>query len=144
MVLVVRVLVAAKEERPVRGGDLGADLARESDAGFRDPAPLLLHFLALVVIERGEEVGEVAIARILPAELDAVSHHHAGGLAGAGLRFGRKQDVQRRKRRIAAAVAAAAIAASAARSNAVRTASSAVKSRGPSAGVKGIAATSFG
>ncbi len=99
----VRVFVAAVEERPVRGGDLGADLARERDAGGGDPAPLLLHLLALVVVERREKIGEVAIARILPAELHAVPDDHARRRACLGLGRGRKQDVQRRERWIAAA-----------------------------------------
>ncbi len=101
MVVAVGALVAAMEERPVGRRDLAADLARERDAGRRDAAALLLHFLALVVVERREEVGEVAKARILPAELQAVAHDHAGSVAGARFGFGRKQDVQRRKGRIA-------------------------------------------
>jgi hypothetical protein len=39
--------------------------------------PLLIHLLSLVVIERREKVGEIAVAAILPAELQSVAHQHA-------------------------------------------------------------------
>jgi hypothetical protein len=48
------------------------------------------------VAERAEEIGEVAIARIVPVELHAVAHDHPG--RGARARFVQRgeQDVQRR------------------------------------------------
>ncbi len=93
----VRVLVAAEEERPVRGRDVGAALALERDAGLGEPPPLLLHLLALVVRERRQEVGEVAVARIVPVELHALAREHAERLADGHLVVGREQHVQRRE-----------------------------------------------
>src|SRR5581483_4322891 len=60
----IRALVAAIEEVPVLGRDLGAQAARERDACLAELAPVLAHLLALVVVERGQKVIEARIAGI--------------------------------------------------------------------------------
>src|SRR5206468_3663561 len=58
----VGAFVTLIEKRPVGRRDVAAALALEGDARLRELAPLLLHLLALVVREGGEEIGEVAIS----------------------------------------------------------------------------------
>src|SRR5512143_3964535 len=96
MVRAVGARVAAMEEGPVGGRDLAADAPLEADARIGDLAPVLLQLLALVVAHRAEKIREVAIAAILPAELDAVAHDHPSAGAGLRLRSRREQHVQRR------------------------------------------------
>ena len=101
MVRAIRALVALEEECPVRGADLGADLADERHAGLGEPAPLLPDLLALVVVERRQEIGEIAVAAVAPVELQAVAHQHARRRAFARLRLVDEQHVQRRDSRAA-------------------------------------------
>src|SRR5262249_48592623 len=82
--------------------DLAADDAPERDAGVGDLAALLLHLLALVVIERREVVAEIAVTRIFPPKLDAMADDHPGIGAEAGFLGAGKEDVQRRRARVAA------------------------------------------
>src|SRR6266542_4864073 len=97
MVRAISALVAAVEERPVRRGDLAADLAHERDAGLAELAPFLLHLLALVVRERGEIVAEIAVAGVLPVKLDAFADRHAGRRCEGRLLRRKKQHVKRRR-----------------------------------------------
>ena len=117
------------EERPVGGGDRRArSCARSVTPASGELAPLLLHLLALVVVERREEVGEVAVAGVVPVELHArggsimPARSHSGGFV-----VGREQHVQRRVR---AAVAHAASARVEQRARA-SAASAARAARGP-------------
>ena len=91
----VRRLVALEEERPVRRRDLRARLAHERHAGFEQPPSLLLDLLALVVIERGEKIGEVLVVAVAPVELQAVANQHAGSGAFARLVLVGEQHVER-------------------------------------------------
>src|SRR6185437_3761320 len=89
--------VAAVEEVPVGGADVAAGTALERDARCRDATPLLADLLALVVIERGEVVVEVAPAAIRPVELHAGARDHAGARRRRSVGAGGEQDVQRRE-----------------------------------------------
>src|SRR5437660_9115113 len=92
----IRRCVAVVEECPVAVRDLASDNAPEDDAGVPQPPPLLLHLLALVVVERREIVVEIAITGVLPFELNAVADDHS--CASADVRFLRRrtENVQRR------------------------------------------------
>ncbi len=93
----ISVDIAAEEECPVRCGDIFARKAVEGYSGFGQPAPLLPDFLALVVIERRQEVGEVAVTGVLPVKLQAGAHHHSCPFAFRSHLRLREKDVQRRQ-----------------------------------------------
>ena len=89
-------LVALEKECAIRRRDLVTGLANERDARVGQPASLLLDFLALVVVERREVVGEIAVAAVAPVELHSVAHEHARGSAFARLLCVDEQHVERR------------------------------------------------
>ena len=129
--------------RPVLGQDRRAGLALEGDARGGELAPLLPDLLASIVIERRQVVVEVAVAGVGPVELHTVADAHAQPGAQVGFGGGDEQQVQRR----AAHVARAGLAQPPQRVLEQRrpaTRRAATSSRGPVAGVNGIAATSFG
>ena len=95
MVRAVRPLIAAEEQAPVARLDRGARLADELDAGVGELLAFLADLLALVVRERREEVGEVAIAGIAPVKLNAVTRDESGGFAFGRLIIVEEEHVQR-------------------------------------------------
>src|SRR5690349_23718246 len=90
-------LVALEKECAIRRRDLVTGLANERDARIGQPAPLLLDLLALVVVERREEIGEVEVTSVAPVKLHAVTDEHARCRPFACLLCVGKQDMQRRE-----------------------------------------------
>src|SRR6476646_5052728 len=78
MMRAVGALVAFEEEGAIGSTDLFADPAHERDARIDKAAALLANLLALVMVERREEIGEIAIPGIAPVELHAIAHEHPG------------------------------------------------------------------
>ena len=137
VMLAVGAVVAPGEEVPVLLAGLAAGKPAEDDAGVAHAAALLLDLLALVVVHARQEIVEIAIARVLPVELDAGAQHQAALPELVGLLRGREQHVQRRRallrgqRRRRRPAGAGAGGESASR-------------RGPVAGVNGTAHSSLG
>ncbi len=72
--------IAAVEKAPVGLARLRAADVAEADAGLGHLAPLGTDVLALLLLQRRQEILEVAIAGIDPVELDAAAQHEAGFL----------------------------------------------------------------
>jgi len=92
----IGVAVAAVEQLPVRVRGIRAAHPAQRHARFRHLAPLGADVLALLLLERGEELVEACVARIEPVELHAAAQHEAGLLQLARMLLGREQDVGRR------------------------------------------------
>jgi len=92
-------LVAAHEERPVRGADVAAVQPAQAHAGLGDLAPLGADLLALGLCQRRQKGLEVGVARVAPVELHAVPQRQPGAPQRLGLGFEREQHVQRRQLR---------------------------------------------
>src|SRR5258706_13940733 len=97
----VRPAVAAVEEIPVGGGSFAPRDVAQPHFGAGHAATLLADLLALVALERGEEILEACVAGITPVELHAAALEKARGAQFLRLvRLGEK-DAQRRHARFA-------------------------------------------
>src|SRR5207302_8958990 len=85
MVRAVGTLVATKEQAPISLLDCRAGLANERNACVRDLLSFLADLLALVVCERREEIGEIAVTVVAPVKLHAVATDQASVFAVTGL-----------------------------------------------------------
>ncbi len=95
--LVVGIAVAAVKERPFRCADFGAGCSTEADPSLVQPTPFLPDFFSLVVIQRREEIGEIAVSGVLPVKLKAVAHQQACRRELRRVVCIREQDMQRRE-----------------------------------------------
>ncbi len=96
VVRLVGVAVAAVEQHPVGVPGIAPAHAAQADARLAHLAPLGADVLALLVLERGQEVLEAGVALVQPVELHPAAQHEAGLRQLVRLLLGRKQDVGRR------------------------------------------------
>src|SRR5690606_16904847 len=92
-----RARVEAEDEIPVLLRQLVAAHVLEAYPGLRDAPPLATRLLALLGIERGEKVVEIAVAAVVPDEHAALARQEPGRLESRPLRFGRKKAMHGRR-----------------------------------------------
>src|SRR5262249_5243664 len=95
--LAIRLDIAAEEEPPMRRIDLVARETQEGCARRGKLTPLLADLSSLGVIERRQEVAEIAVSGVGPMKLHAIAQQQSGCRALRCLLSAHEQYVQRRQ-----------------------------------------------